>query len=99
MELIPCFRELTGRYPRQSGHACYIVGTADGRWIPADYDFDAAFITGMNQQRVVEQSLVPPSIKMIKAFLRGKVPLKSFHAEILCARRIPQAWQIGKAGT
>ncbi len=96
IELTPCYRELTGKYPRPNGHACYIVGTSTGSWVPADYDFDAAFISGVNQLNVIEKALVP-SIKMVKAFLRGKdAPLKSFHVEILCARVIPPAlveWQ------
>lgn len=90
IELVPCFREKTGRYPRLFGPACYIVGSANGDWIPADYDYDAEFISGMNHLETIKQSLVP-SIKMIKAFLRAKeMPLKSFHVEILCANLIPQ---------
>ncbi len=38
VELTPCFRDLTGKYPRQGGPACYIVGTSGGSWLPADYD-------------------------------------------------------------
>jgi len=89
-ELVPCFRDLTGSYPRPPGPACYIVGTTAGQWVPADYDYDAALISGINQVPSVSQVLVP-SIKMAKQFLRGKgIQLKSFHAEILCALTVPK---------
>lgn len=95
-ELVPCYRDFTGAYPRSQGPACYIIGTSDGRWLAADYDFDAAFISSLNQNSIVKQSLIP-SIKMVKAFLRGKnFRLKSFHTEILCAALLPYAledWQ------
>ncbi|HEU5401037.1 MAG TPA: hypothetical protein VFU86_06745 [Terriglobales bacterium] len=96
IELIPCFRDLTGTYPRPGGPGCYIVGTASGIWVPADYDYDANVITGLNQTPAVRKALVP-SIKLIKAFLREKgSALKSFHIEILCARILPgtiAAWE------
>ncbi len=96
IELVPCYREVTGKYPRNGGPSCYIVGTPSGSWVPADYDYDAAVISGLNQLSTIEQSIVP-SIKMVKAFLRGKqVGLKSFHIEILCSHLIPKAlfsWQ------
>lgn len=89
VELTPCFRDLTGQHPRQAGPACYIVGTSAGEWIPADYDYDAAFISGANQHPGVGQELVP-TIKIVKQFLRGHgIELKSFHAEILCALIVP----------
>ena len=89
MELVPCYREKTGKYPRPSGPACYIVGAPGGLWVPADYDYDAAYISGTNQLEAIGQALVP-SIKMVKAFLRGhSVSLKSFHVEVLCATLIP----------
>jgi len=91
IELTPCFRDLTGQHPRQNGPACYIVGTSAGSWVPADYDYDAAFISGANQHPAVSQALVP-SIKMVKQFLRGHgIELKSFHAEIICALIVPGA--------
>lgn len=91
IELVPCYKDLTGLYPRQAGPSCYVIGTADGRWVPADYDYDAAFISGANQLPLVKSALVP-SIKLVKQFLRGRgVQTDSFHAEILCALIIPQA--------
>jgi hypothetical protein len=91
VELAPCFKDLTGQHPRPGGPACYIVGTSAGGWVPADYDYDAAFISGANQLPAVAQALVP-SIKMVKQFLRGQnIELKSFHVEILCALTVPQS--------
>lgn len=91
VELTPCFRDLTGQHPRQGGPACYIVGTSAGGWVPADYDYDAAYISGTNQLPAVAQALVP-TIKMVKQFLRGQsIELKSFHVEILCSLTVPQS--------
>jgi hypothetical protein len=96
IELVPCYRERTGKFSREAGPDCYIVGSPDGQWLAADYDYDAAFIGGLNQIDMVQRALVP-SIKMIKAFLRNReIRLKSFHVEVLCARLIPAAlidWQ------
>lgn len=91
IELVPCYRDLTGTYPRQAGPACYVVGNAAGSWVPADYDYDAAYISGANQLQAVSQALVP-AIKMVKRFLRNhNIELKSFHTEILCALILPQS--------
>jgi hypothetical protein len=80
-----------------SGPDAYLVGGSDGAWHPADYDFDAAAITGLNQHPFVRERLVP-FIKIAKAYLRGRnVPLKSFHIEVLVARTIPpllHQWQV-----
>lgn len=91
VELTPCYRDMTGLHSRQVGPACYIVGSPGDTWVPADYDYDAAFISGTNRQPAVAQTLVP-SIKIIKQFLRGKgIELKSFHVEVICALTVPQA--------
>jgi hypothetical protein len=59
--------------------------------MPADYDYDAAIISGTNNLPAIAQALVP-SIKMIKGFLRNAEPsLKSFHTEVLVAVTIPKA--------
>ncbi len=90
-EIVPALVDKTGRYNHQSGGAdCYLVGLKLDTWSPADYDYEAAYISSLNKQ--TGDRLVP-SIKLIKAFLRGHGlspdPLKSFHIEILCARIIP----------
>jgi hypothetical protein len=90
IELIPSFKDLTGTYPRASGPACYLIGDSRGTWIPADYDYDAQVIRGLNQSSAIAATLVP-GIKMMKAFLRNlSVGLKSFHIEILCALVLPR---------
>ena len=65
-------------------------------WDPADYDYDAQLITGINQSNAIAQALVP-GIKLLKAFLRNQsIGLKSFHIEVLCALVLPSAlsdWQ------
>ena len=89
IEMIPSFKDLTGTYPRASGPACHLIGDSRGTWIPADYDYDAQVITGLNQSSAIAATLVP-AIKMIKAFLGNlSVGLKSFHVEILCALVLP----------
>ncbi len=89
IELTPCYRDLTGQHPRPNGPACYIVGSAGNAWLPADYAYDAAYVSGANQLQAVSQALVP-TIKMVKRFLRNhNIELKSFHAEIICALIVP----------
>ncbi len=93
IELIPCFKDLTGSSPRDHGPACYLIGAPSGHWVRADYDYDAKLITGLNQSSEIAATLVP-AIKMIKAFFRNlPVGLKSFHVEILCAIVLPPAIQ------
>ena len=91
IELVPCYRDKSGKYPRADGPDCFVVGDNYNNWQPADYKYDAEIISGLNQVESVKQALVP-SIKMIKRFLRNyNSPLKSFHIEILCASIIPEA--------
>ena len=57
--------------------------------MPADYDYDAAYISELNQAQGVNKHLVP-FIKILKAYFRNmNVTLKSFHAEILAAKIVP----------
>lgn len=85
IEVAVGWSELTGRYLRASGPACYIVPSGEETgWIPADYDYDAGLISAANQSDAVRGALVP-TIKLVKRWLRThNVPLKSFHIEILC---------------
>lgn len=70
---------------------CYIVPDGKGGWKTADYDYDAALISAVNGRTDVAGMLVP-FIKMAKAYLRGaKVPMKSFHIEVLATLTIPKA--------
>ncbi|CEP66428.1 Uncharacterized [Moorella glycerini] len=90
MELVPAFIDKTGHHNHGPGEPdCYLVGTAQGTWVPADYDYDASVISRLNA--LCGGELVP-FIKMCKAFLRNyDVGLKSFHIEVLCTLIIPEA--------
>jgi len=89
IELIPCYEDLTGTHPRVFGPPCYLIGDSCGRWVAADYDYDAQVITGLNQSEALVQALVP-AIKIVKVLLRNLfVGLKSFHIEVLCALTLP----------
>ncbi|MCL4516328.1 MAG: hypothetical protein M1379_12185 [Firmicutes bacterium] len=94
MELVPAFADKTGLHSHEFCN-CYLVGNASGNWVPADYDYDAAMISALNA--ICHGALVP-SIKMIKAFIRGyNVKLSSFHIEILSSLIVPQAiakWEV-----
>lgn len=88
IELVPAYEDLTGQHSHGPGHpACYIVGASPYYWIPADYDYDAQLISGLNA--LSEEKLIP-SIKLVKSYFRNaNVPLKSFHTEILVANSVP----------
>jgi hypothetical protein len=88
IELVPAFEDLRAQhYHGPSGPNCYIVGSSLHRWITADYDYDAQTILGLDAR--TEGKLVP-TIKLVKAYFRNaKVPLKSFHTEILIANVLP----------
>lgn len=95
VELIPCYRDLSGRYPRFFGSACYVVGM-NGNWEPADYDYDAEFLTQLNQSSDVDGRLIP-AIKITKAFLRNhEISIKSFFIEIVCAQHLPNILRFAK---
>jgi hypothetical protein len=86
-EFVPALVDKTGQYSHQTGEPdCFLVGVNRTTWSPADYDFDAAYISSLNKQT---GGKLVPAIKLIKTFLRGQGlspdPLKSFHIEILCS--------------
>lgn len=88
MELVPAFIDKTGnRNHASSTTACYIVPSANGNWLPADYDYDAEFITAANKR--ADGQLVP-MIKLMKSFFRSSdVKVKPFKIEIMAALTIP----------
>jgi len=98
MEVAAGYRDLSGRYPRNDGPACYIVGdSVDKNWVPADYDFDAQFLSQLNQEIAAREMLVP-TIKILKRLVRtAQVPLKSFHVEILAGLVLPPAFRDWRA--
>lgn len=90
-EIVPALVDKIGKHNHLPGEPdCYLVGLKPDTWSPADYDYEADYISRLNKQ--IGGTLVP-SIKLIKTFLRGHGlspnPLKSFHIEILCADIIP----------
>jgi hypothetical protein len=91
-EIVPALVDKIGKHDHQPGEPdCYLVGLKPDTWSPADYDYEAAYVSRLNKQ--TDGALVP-SIKLIRAFLRGHDlspnPLKPFHIDILCALIIPQ---------
>jgi len=88
IELIPAFVDGTGAHPHPGTvHECYVIGTASGVWEPADYDYDAAVISALNG---ISNKKLIPCIKLVKAYFRNvKMPLKSFHTELLVATIVP----------
>ena len=85
---IPAFVDCTGAHSHVgTPHECYVVGTASGEWVPADYDYDAATISALNAS--TGKKLVP-CVKLVKAYFRNvKMPLISFHTELLVASIVP----------
>ena len=83
MEVAVGFVDLTGTYPRPNGPPCYLVAAKTG-WIPADYDYDANYISAVNRE-FTNETLVP-LIKLAKRTFRSwRVPVGSFHTELLVA--------------
>jgi len=89
VELVPAFTDTSRYSTRPWGPACYLVPGADGRWIRADYDHDAQYISSLNQRADVAGDLVRV-IKLSKAWFRASgIGLKSFFIEVLAAGLVP----------
>jgi SMODS domain-containing protein len=88
IELVPGFEDLrTQHHHGPNGPNCFLVAASQYRWIAADYDYDAQIISRLNAR--ADGKLVP-TIKLVKAYFRNaRIPLKSFHTEILVANVIP----------
>lgn len=84
VELVPAYRDNT--YLHNPRGRAYWVPRA-GRWVLADYDFDAQYVSNMNQ--LYDRKTVP-CIKMVKAWRRNLVPLlRSYHLEVLVCAILP----------
>lgn len=85
VELVPAYRDFVGeKDPKGRGY--YIP--MNNKWVLADYDFDADFISKMNTD---SDGYLIPIIKMLKAAKRNIFPdMKSYHLEVLTANLIPQ---------
>lgn len=99
IELVPGIEDTSGRRSHPGGsNACWVPRPGGG-WMFADYDFDADYISALNQSKDVSGALVP-TIKLLKAFARSRnLPLKSFHIELIAALALPaRARQWNAAG-
>lgn len=87
VELVPAYADGT-RVQSPPHNAFWIPG--NGVWRPADYDFDAAYITQQNQST---SGLLVPLIKMLKAWRRTRLDsfLRSYHLEVMAANILPSA--------
>ncbi len=90
VELVPAYLDMIGHSPDGKTHSpkrrSYWVPD-NGRWVLADYDFEAGRITDMN---AASDGYLVPAIKMLKSIKRLHFPyLKSFPLEILAAQLIP----------
>ena len=83
MEIVPCYRDFITESSKNRLIQSYWVPGNNGNWKSADYDFDAAVITKINEH--CEGKLIP-AIKLLKGFVRSRALLfKSFHVEVFCA--------------
>ncbi len=90
VELIPAYVDQIGEYsdgtpvpPKGRG---YWV-PRNNRWVLADYDYDAEYIT--KQNKLCDEMLVP-AIKMLKSAKRHLFSdMKSYHLEVLASSLVP----------
>lgn len=95
IEVVPAFvnKMVKARAAPQDAE-CYLIGTSAGQWKPADYDYDAQYITAAN---AVAASYLVPASKLVKMFVRNQgLDIKSFYIEVLCSLIVPKLvseWQ------
>jgi Second Messenger Oligonucleotide or Dinucleotide Synthetase domain len=89
VELVPAVEDGTGNKAHADGTSACWVPQPGGGWMTADYEYDANYISRLNQSDELAGALVP-TIKLFKAFAREhSLPLKSFHVEVLAALALP----------
>jgi hypothetical protein len=88
IEVVPAFvNKMVLARSVAPGVECYLIATGTGKWIPADYDYDALYITSAN---ATADSYLVPASKLIKTFVRNQnLGIKSFHIEVLCSLIVP----------
>lgn len=91
VELVPAYKDNIGHSPNGVQHQptgrAYWIPNSGGGWDLADYDYEAQYISGVNQQT---GGLFIPTVKMLKAIKREHFPsMKSFHLEVIAALTIP----------
>ncbi|MBO8130805.1 MAG: hypothetical protein H0Z29_04700 [Candidatus Marinimicrobia bacterium] len=90
VELVPAYIDNIGEYA--DGTPAFPKGRGywipkRNRWILADYDYDAEYISKKNEE--TDRYLIP-TIKMLKAAKRNLFPeMKSYHLEVLAVNVIP----------
>lgn len=103
VELVPAYLDNVGHAP--DGMLASPVGRGywipkNNRWVMADYDYDAEYITLANKN---SDGYLIPTIKMLKSAKRNLFPnMKSYHLEVLATSIIPntieyfkeQKWEI-----
>jgi hypothetical protein len=103
VELVPAYLDRVGSAP--NGTPTLPVGRGywipkNNRWLMADYDYDAEYISRVNENT---NSYLIPTIKMLKVAKRNLFSdMKSYHLEVIATSIIPsitkyfeeQRWQI-----
>jgi hypothetical protein len=92
VELVPTYRDWVPAHTPM-GRAYWVPRL--GRWELADYDYDAGYISTINQS---SKGRLIPVIKMLKAWRRHLVPgLRSYHLEVMAAAIVPGTLQFYEA--
>lgn len=89
VELVPAYLDNIGDKPPK-GRGYWVPRR--NKWILADYDYDAEYISSMNEK---SKGYLIPLIKMLKAAKRNLFPLMmSYHLEVLASNLIPDIIQV-----
>lgn len=89
VELVPAYLDNIGDKPPK-GRGYWVPRR--NKWILADYDYDAEYISSMNEK---SKGYLIPLIKMLKATKRNLFPkMTSYHLEVLASNLIPDIVQI-----
>lgn len=90
-ELVPAYRDQVGETP--DGRKVNKVGRGywipkNNKWVYADYDYDAEYISNLNNNCA---NMVIPTIKMLKCIKRNLIPdMSSYHLEVLATNILPR---------
>ncbi len=98
VELVPAYKDFIGQ--DNKGRSTLPIGRGywiprKGQWSMADYDYDAQYITEVNEKC---DGYLIPVIKILKVLKRKYFPkMKSYHLEVLSSEVIPDAIKIIKS--
>jgi hypothetical protein len=89
IEVVPAFvNEMVPARDQTLDVQCYLIGTSSGKWIAADYDYDARYVSTANGNA---NSHLVPACKLMKTFIRNQqLGIKSFYIEVLCSLFVPE---------